>query len=120
MKPKTKEFLRACKDVGYEVVTIFVRDKRVPATKKFKNGSWFGDGREIPFKVVAAYPPKYCENKKLGGEWAAMRQVVTDCGLDVGISSGGAEDGDAHDIAIEAIDWMDEGCYVLKDLDLGS
>ena len=116
MKPKTKEFLRACKEVGYEVVTIFVRDKRVPDTKRFKDGSWFGNGKKIPYKVVAAHPPKYCENKRLGGEWAAMRQVVTDCGLDVGLN--GSEDGDAHNIAQELIGDLDEGCYVLKDLEL--
>ena len=39
---------------------------------------------------------------------------MEDCGLTVGLRMGGFALGDAHDIAKEAIDWMDEGYYDLK------
>ena len=125
MKTKTLEFLKACKEVGYEKVTIFVRDERVPPTMKIKDGSWFGkwgkrirndieeDYEQHTHKVVCGYPPMRCENTKLGGNWSAMWQIVNDCGLVVGLKFGGCGLGDAHDIEKTFIEDMDAGYYDL-------
>ncbi len=128
MKTKTLEFLKACKEVGYEKVTIFIKDERVPPTMKIKDGCWFGQwGTRIinevqePYeqythKVVCGYPPKRCENTKLGGSWPAMWQVVKDCGLVAGLWFGGFGLGDAHDIETTFIEDMDAGYYDLAEI----
>lgn len=36
---KTEEFLQACKKAGYERITIFVHDKRVPDSVRIRKGS---------------------------------------------------------------------------------
>ena len=43
---KTEEFLRACKEAGYERVTIFVHDKRVPDSCMIRKSSTGWDDEE--------------------------------------------------------------------------
>ncbi len=43
---KTEEFLQACKEAGYERVTIFIHDKRVPDSVVIRKGSTGWDADE--------------------------------------------------------------------------
>lgn len=38
MEDRTQGFLSKCKEAGYERVTIYIRDKRIPFTMKIKDG----------------------------------------------------------------------------------
>lgn len=63
---KTQEFLRACKEAGYEKVTIFLHDKRVPDSVLIRKGStgWDADedGMSLrPEEDVPRFAPKYTE-----------------------------------------------------------
>lgn len=99
---KTAEFLRACKEAGYEHVTIFVTDKRVPDSVRIKKesvcGSYWGSGtKHDPFRVVCAAPPqreadpKSCSKRKI---WPVMWSIVKKTGL----HNAGAGNGDAHNV----------------------
>lgn len=46
MTEKTREFLLACKEAGYERVTIFIHDKRVPCSVQIRKGSTGWDADE--------------------------------------------------------------------------
>lgn len=114
----TKEFLRKCKEAGYEKVTIFVRNKNIPATKKIKDGDWFGqwakndDGEAIEVykhKVVCGHPEQRDEKG-----WPKMWGIVKDCGLTAGLQMGGTGLGDAHDINRNLCEMLTAGYYELK------
>lgn len=109
MTDKTQEFLDACKKAGYEKVTIFIRDSRVPLTSKskIKDGPWFGmwgriDGKPIELykhKVVCGYPEQLGKSSVLPGDkWPKMWDIVKNLELTVGLQFGGFGLGDAHDI----------------------
>ena len=49
---KTREFLLACKEAGYERVTIFVHDKRVPCSVRLRKGSTGWDADEDGLFVI--------------------------------------------------------------------
>ena len=97
---KTREFLNKCKEAGYERVTIFIRDKRIPKTTKMLDGGWFGVGAgNNPYKVVCGYPEKLGSHPDLPEEiWPKMWGIVKECGLLAGAWLGGMGMGDAHDI----------------------
>lgn len=87
---KTREFLLACKKAGYERVTIFIHDKRVPCSVRLRKGStgWGADedrmvefdGRNGPEKRFVckngAYSGTYWG---MGNEGTTPRKVV--CGF---------------------------------------
>lgn len=63
---KTQEFLQACKEAGYERVTIFVHDKRVPDSCMIRKGStgWDADEEGMslhPGEYAPRFTPKYTE-----------------------------------------------------------
>ncbi len=97
---KTQEFLEACKEAGYERVTIFVHDKRVPESVRIKKesacGSYWGNGkRGDPFRVVCAAPPQRGAHHHLPGVgWPKMWDIVKRTGL----HPTGAGNGDAHNV----------------------
>ena len=69
---KTEEFLQACKEAGYERVTIFVHDERVPDSVAIRKGStgWDADedGMSLrPDEDTPRFTPKY--TKGYGGDY---------------------------------------------------
>ncbi len=75
---KTEEFLRACKEAGYERVTIFVHDKRVPDSCMIRESStgWKADEdglRENPHtgKIEFSLNPKIINTR--GSYWGMGR-----------------------------------------------
>jgi len=61
MNERTKQLLLECKKAGYERVTIFIADKRVPDSVKIEkestNREYWGFGtREHPHKIVCGSP----------------------------------------------------------------
>lgn len=100
---KTTEFLQACKEAGYERVTIFISDKRVPDSVLINKGSigaYWGYG--LPgsvvnpkFKVVCGSPAITGPHPTLGGGiWPAMWGIVKRLGL----NSCGGGNRDGHDV----------------------
>lgn len=118
---KTKEFLKKCKEAGYEKVTIFIRDKRVPFTTKIKDGEWFGQYRKLEdgtvieqykHKVVCGCPPQRGSHPELpGGSWPKMWAIVKELGLSVGRGGGF---GDSHDIHPDLCGLLTPGYYELQ------
>lgn len=112
---KTQEFLEACRAVGYERVTIFVADKRVPDSvlikKESEGGYWGRGGPGSPYKVVCGAPARTGPHPMLGGDnWPAMWGVVRRLGL----NSRGGGNRDAHDICETSL--LTAGYYDLAEL----
>lgn len=115
---KTKELLERCRQVGYEKVTIFIEDARVPASKKIKkvdrrpghicHGTYWGGVQCIPKKMICAHP-KQRDDKGFPKIWP----IVKDCGLTVGLYMGGFGCGEAHDINQHFCVNLTEGYYEL-------
>lgn len=114
---KTHEFLRKCKQAGYQAVTIFIRDKRVPQTKKLVDGDWFGTGKaNSPYKVVCGAPQRLGRHPEFGGTfWPKMWTVVRECGLVNGLYFGGFGLGDAHNINVLFCGDLTPGYYDLTE-----
>ena len=114
MKPKTEELLKACKEAGYKFVTIFVRDSKVPFSKKIKVGAYWGFGsRDAPNKVVCATPEQYGALKGLPGDgWPKIWGIVGKLKLSrAGFGGGGL--GDSHEVHGSLIIELDAGVYEL-------
>ena len=113
---KTGEFLQACKEAGYERVTIFVADKRVPDSVRIKgesvSGSYWGNGtKDGPFCVVCAAPQQRGSHPHLpGNNWPKMWHIVKRTGL----HPTGAGNGDAHNVLCPAS--LTAGYYDLAEL----
>lgn len=114
---KTQELLKKCKEAGYEKITIFIRNKNIPATMKIKDGIWFGqnaimdDGQIMEVykhKVVCGYPEQRDKDN-----WPKMWGIVKDCGLTVGFNMGGFGLGDAHDVHPMFCEELTAGYYEL-------
>ena len=115
MENRTQEFLDECKDAGYERVTIYIADKRVPYSVKIKkqsNGGYWGYGTATnPFRVVCGWPEQTGEHPTLPGNgWPKMWGIVKNLKLNFG----GGGSGDAHDIGLSQIHMLTEGYYDLK------
>ncbi len=114
---KTEEFLQACKEAGYERVTIFIHDKRVPDSVRIKkesvSGSYWGSGtKDRPFCVVCAAPPQREVNPNSRSKrkiWPKMWSIVKRTGLHYT----GAGNGDAHNILCP--DSLTAGYYDLSE-----
>ena len=100
---KTEEFLQACKEAGYERVTIFIADKRVPDSVRIKKGSggsyWgFGPPDSLvnpKFKIVCGAPGRTGPHPQLKGNiWPAMWGIVKR----IELNSHGNGSGDGHDV----------------------
>ena len=120
MNEKTQQFLAECKKAGYERVAIFVRDKRVPQTTKFKSGVWFGDEPRpqdlpnTPINVVCGYPEQLGEHFIYpGSDWPKMWTIVKECELVAGLQFGGFGLGDAHNVRPHLRDALTKGYYDL-------
>ena len=122
---KTEEFLQACKEAGYERVTIFVADKRVPDSVRIKKGSctngpgWYwGTGAPTgPFRVVCGAPEQrgvHATLKNVDGQpkmgWPKMWEIVHRLDL----HNRGAGSGDGHDVLCPAL--LTAGYYDLSEL----
>ena len=112
MEDKTQEFLKQCKEAGYEKVTIFAKDKRVPRTMTIKAGSWFGnvprpeDLPNTPINVVCGYPERI-DDKGFPKMWA----IVKECGLSL---QGFGGMGDAYSIHPHLHGLLTSGYYDLE------
>lgn len=120
---KTDEFLQACKEAGYERVTIFVHDKRVPDSVLIKKGSvgdyWGyclpGGLQKTKFKVVCGSPARKGPHPTLKGvNWPAMWGIVRRLGL----NSHGGGNRDGHDVndVYSNTDPLTAGYYDLAEL----
>ncbi len=113
---KTEELLQACKEAGYERVTVFVADKRVPDSVRIKKeshrGSYWGTGTgNEPFRIVCAAPPQRGPHHHLpGNNWPKMWSIVKRTGL----HPSGAGNGDAHNVLCP--DSLTAGYYDLAEL----
>ena len=118
MNEKTKELLLECKKAGYEVVTVFVRDKRVPRSKTIKRGDWFGYGTlKSPYKVICGYPERLGSHWRYSGNnWPKMWSIVKKCGLVIGLDFNGAGMGDCYNIHSSLTETLTPGCYELEAL----
>ncbi len=124
MENITQEFLKKCKEAGYEKVTIFIRDKRVPLTKRIKDGAYFGSYRpddpeieEYPHTVVCGCPEQLGTNPSLlGSVWPKMWRIVKECGLTAGMQFGGFGLGDAHNIQSYLREMLTAGYYDLNEM----
>ena len=117
MNEKTKEFLLACKEAGYERVTIFMEDKRVPCSVQIRKGSmgaYWGTGTiGSPFKVVCGAPERLGRHYAYAGEtWPQMWSIVKRLEL----NEGGAGSRDGHDIAKSKLGLLTAGYYDLSEL----
>ncbi len=118
---KTRELLLACKDAGYKVVTVLVRDKRVPLSKKIKRGWWFGDQPSVagpsPIKVICAAPEQLDEIKLKSGTGAHYRpkmwRIIEECGLVNGMKWGACGLSDSKEIHPDFLKDLTPGCYDL-------
>lgn len=112
---KTKEFLKKCKEAGYERITIFIRDKRIPATMEIKDGAYWGEIANAPPKVICGHPPQRGTHPDLPGDkWPKMWGIVKEFGLTAGLSFGGFGLGDAHDIHPALCGLLTAGYYDLQ------
>ena len=122
MTEKTKELLLECKKAGYEIVTVFVRDKRVPRSITIKSGSWFGDmskpdGNKTLIKVICGYPVKLGKHWKYSGsKWPKMWSIIKKCGLTLGLDFHGFGLGDCYNVHPGLVGTLTPGCYELEDL----
>ena len=116
---KTEEFLQACKEAGYERVTIFVTDKRVPDSVRIKKGScvpgagfyWGWGTKEDPYRVVCGAPKQRGPHHSLpGNNWPKMWEIVHRLDL----HNRGAGSGDGHDVL--CTDILTAGYYDLAEL----
>ena len=122
MEDRTQEFLKACKDAGYERVTIYIKDERVPQTMKIKDGRWFGkwfiddkgERKELmTHKVVCGFPERIGEHPTLlGNGWPLMWSIVKQFFQ----NSYGGGCGDAHDIHPSLVGMLKAGYYDLAEL----
>ena len=137
---RTTEFLNECKKAGYEKITIFIADERVPCSvflRKFNTGwnidedginehgrfvpkkgyvaGWWGKGnRDDPFKVVCGHPEKigpHPQYKTLN--WPAIWGIVKRLGL----NHGGGGHCDGHDVNDIAVEELTAGFYDLAEMD---
>ncbi len=130
MNEETREFLLECKKVGYEFVTICVKDKRVPITlkiekfgeRKYSNFPSFGEywgeititeenGEKFitnPCKVVAAAP-----NRRETGR-PALWTICEQSTLTAGMEFRGFGLGESHEIRRGHP--LEKGCYDLKEI----
>jgi hypothetical protein len=124
MSDRTQEFLKKCKDAGYEKVTIFVSDNRVPISKKIEkesNGTYWGRSfvppPEPPFKVVCGCPERLGKCPGLPRNiWPKMWAIVKELGLTAGLSFGGFGSGDSHDINPVFVPDLKAGYYDLSEI----
>ena len=116
---KTEEVLQACKEAGYERVTIFVADWRVPDSVRIKSGSlvpgagsyWGRGTRSEPHQVVCAAPEQRGTHHSLpGNNWPKMWAIVKKLGL----HNAGSGSGDGHDVLCPAA--LTAGYYDLAEL----
>ena len=111
-----------CKKAGYEVVTVFVRDKRVPRSKTIKFGSWFGDrpkpdGSRTSIKVICGTPQRLGKHWKYSGNnWPKMWSIIKNCELTLGLDFRGFGLGDCHNVHPGLTGTLTPGCYELEDL----
>ncbi len=140
MTDETLEFLQECKKAGYERVTIFIADERLPISVKIrkdntgleldddginskgqycpKNGRmshYWGHGTDsFPFKVVCASPERKGPHPQYRhkDKWPAIWGIVKR--LDLNHYGGGNLDG--HDIGAHAVPLLDAGYYVLSEI----
>ena len=86
-------------EAGYEKVTIFVADERLPLSvhiQKGSTGTYWGQGTaSFPFKVVCGAPEQRGPHYKWGGNgcpkmWSIVKKL--------GLNPKGGGSGDGHDI----------------------
>ena len=122
MNEETKQFLAECKKAGYEFVTIYVADKRVPITMQIEkygdrkysrfpsSGDYWGetwredkDGKKIitnTCRVVAAAPERRDSGRPAIWGICENLPIMTGCGF-----------GESHNVRPGR---LDKGCYDLK------
>lgn len=113
MEDITQVFLAKCKEAGYEKVTIFVADRRVPLSTKIQKqsmGTYWGGIANVPPKVICGYPEQLNKTK----ERPAMWDIVKECGLTAGLRFGGYGSGDAHDVHPNLVEMLTAGYYDLE------
>ena len=114
MTDKTKELLRQCKEAGYEIVTVLVRDEKVPLSEKLKSGAWFGDMPlsedlpNTPIKAICGYPERI-DTKG----WPEMWSIIRSCGLTAGLEYDGLGNSDSMNIHPVFLNDLTPGCYEL-------
>jgi hypothetical protein len=123
MEDRTQEFLKACKEAGYERVTIYIADKRVPLSKRLEKeskamgagGSYWGARpcTPIPLKVVCGFPERIGACPGLPGEgWPLMWGIVKNLGLN--FEGGGS--GDSYGVHKSLVGLLQSGYYDLTEI----
>jgi hypothetical protein len=147
MLEKTKELLRACKKAGYERVTIFVADKRVPDSARIRKTSTGWDIDEdgmflnentdemkfCPKKTPGSLHGQYwgtggrttpfkviCAAPALFGECKGKRGAKWPKIWDIARSLGlSSGPGNGQGIAVDSSSVLNEGYYDLSELETG-
>ena len=111
MKDETQNLLDKLKEAGYEKVSIFTADKRVPDSMGHTEGQWKGLGTDRePYRLISATPhlTEEPDGKGVPKIWGIMHELWPDADNNFG---GGQ--GDCHTIPKRAWGVLDAGYYEL-------